>query len=63
MLRGDLNKFVFGMLYYVKEFEEDVFDVVKEVKDVLVVGGGRLSTVGCDSSAAKFGLENGVKYV
>ena len=61
--RGDPNKPAPGTPYYVKEPEEDVFDAAKEAKDVPVVGGGRLPTVGCDSSAAKFGLENGVKHV
>jgi diketogulonate reductase-like aldo/keto reductase len=42
---------------------EDVFDEAKEVKDVPVTGGGRLPMLGCDASAAEFGLANGVKHV
>lgn len=61
--RGDPSKPAPGTPYYVNTPPEDVFDEAKEVKDVPVTGGGRLPMLGCDASAAEFGLANGVKHV
>ena len=61
--RGDPNKPGPGSPYYVSTPPEEVFDAAQEIHEVPIGGGGRLPMLGCDASAAKIALENGIKHI